>query len=157
MPTPRGTGALGASGMPDITFGKKDIDPVVDKTVQALAGKMGIKAADLPPEITKAVRSAAEAAMKARAKVVIQRDVDLAVKSTMLQGMKPLDLLDARVIAAKDGIGHIAQDKNVDAVLADTATLLRKKYTALVKAGFNEQQAFDLVLAEVQGRASRNR
>ena len=148
---------MGASGLPDIVFGKKDIDPVVDKAVQALAGKMGIKASDMPLDVKDAVRAAAEAAMKARTKVVIQRDVDLAVKSTLLQGMKPLDLLDARVVAAKDGIGHIAQNNNVDSVLADTATLLRKKYTALVKAGFDDQQAFDLVLAEVQGRASRNR
>ena len=62
-----------------------------------------------------------------------------------------------RVGAARDGIAHIVQDAKVDAVLTDTAKLLWKKYQVLKAAGFSDTQAFDLVLAEVQGRSSRNR
>ena len=147
----------GIGSIPDINFSQSDITNVVKDAAKSLADKMGIPVNKLSVEVMEAIKTASTSAMNTRTKALIQRDVDLAVKGTILQGVKPLDMLDVRVQAARDGIAHIAQDAKVDAVLTDTANLLWKKLQALKTAGFTETQAFDLVLAEVQGRASRNR
>jgi hypothetical protein len=118
---------------------------------------MGVREGDLPNSVKTAIKTATQNALNARSKAVIQQDVDSVVKDKVLGGVKPLDLLDARMQAAKQGIAHISADAKVDAVLTDTAKLLWKKYNALKNAGFTEDQAFNLLLGEVQGRASRNR
>lgn len=159
MPAPKQPSKplMGLASLPDIKFQKTEIDSVVGEAAKSVAGKMGIAVDKLPDQVMEAIKTAATSAMNTRTKALIQRDVDMAVKETVLQGVKPLDMLDARVNAAKEGIAHITQDAKVDAVLADTAKLLWKKFQALKTAGFTDPQAFDLVLAEVQGRASRNR
>ena len=159
MPTPKPTSRplTGIASLPDLKFQKIQIDPVVSEAQNTVAKKMGIPVAQLSKEVTDAINTATASAMNLRTKTIIQRDVDSAVKGALLQGAKPLDMLDARVSAAKDGIGHIVADAKVGQVLADTAKLLYKKFDALKNAGFTDTQAFDLVLAEVQGRSSRNR
>jgi hypothetical protein len=141
----------------EIKFQKKDIDLVVNEATKTVANKMGIPTANLSKEIQDAITIAAENAMSVRAKTLIQRDVDTAVKGVVLQGVKPLDLLDARVGAAKAGMDHIIQNKNVSDVLSQTASLLWQKYNAFTKVGFSTDQAFALLIAEVKGRASRER
>ena len=159
MPTPKKTTRplTGLASLPDIKFQKTEIDSVVDEASKSLASKMGISVNKLPSDVVDAIKTATSSAMNIRTKALIQRDVDAVVKDTVLQGVKPLDMLDARVNAAKEGIAHISQNVQVDAVLSDTAKLLWKKYLALKTAGFTDTQAFDLVLAEVKGRSSRNR
>jgi len=157
-PTRRTTMPIsGIAGLPDMKFNKQEVDAVVAEATKSVAKKMGVRADKLPSKVKAAIKTAATKALNTRAKAVIQRDVDAAVKEKVLAGAKPLDLLDARMDAAKKGIAHIATDAKVEAVLGDTAKLLWKKYNALKTAGFSETQAFDLLLAEVQGRASRNR
>lgn len=140
-----------------IKFPKSDIDAVVTEAAKTVADRMGIPVSKLPAEVMEAIKSASPAALSARTQTLIQRDVESAVKETVLSGVKPVDMLDARVAAARTGIQHLAANAEVDAVLADTATLLWKKFQALKTAGFTETQAYDLLLAEVQGRSSRSR
>lgn len=147
----------GLASLPDIKFKQADVDGVVAEAKKAVAASMGVAPDKLPAEIVAAITTSASSAMNTRTKALIQRNVDTTVKETVLKGVKPLDMLDARVQAAKEGIAHITQDAKVDAVLADTAKLLWKKYNSLKTAGFTDTQAFDLVLAEIQGRAARNR
>lgn len=147
----------GLASLPDIKFTQREVDAVVTNTTKSVADKMGITVAKLPTDIKTAIRKSAISALNIRTKAIIQRDTDTVVKNKVLTGVKPLDLLDARMKAAKVGIGHIAADTKVEAVLADTAKLLWKKFKALINAGFSNTQAFDLLLAEVQGRASRSR
>lgn len=157
-PRPRRTRPVaGLASLPDIKFTAQQVNAVVGEASKAVADKMGITVSQLPTNVQTAIKTATESAMNVRTKAVIQRDVDFAVKSTILKGAKPIDMLDARVKAAKEGIAHIAADTKVTAVLTDTANLLWKKLTALKQAGFSDTQAFDLLLAEIQGRASRNR
>lgn len=148
---------MGSGGIPDISFSKKELDEVVSEAAKTVAAKMGVPVNSLSKEVMEAISEASNSAMNLRTKALIQRDVDLAVKGTVLKGARPIDMLDARVQAARDGISHITQDAKVDAVLADTAKLLWKKYQAFKTAGFSDTQAYDLLLAEVQGRASRNK
>lgn len=147
----------GVASLPDIQFTQQELDTVVANATQSVAEKMGKTPAQLSADMKSAIKTAATSALNVRAKTIIQRDVDSAVKDTVLAGAKPLDLLDARMAAAKQGIGHIAADAKVAAILDDTAKLLWKKYQALKNNGFSESQSFDLLLAEVQGRASRIR
>lgn len=155
MPAPRPI--TGLASLPDIKFTQAETDNVVNEAAKSVAGKMGIPVNQLSKDVMEAIRTSALSAMNVRTKALIQRDVDKSVKETVLQGVKPLEMLDARLVAAKEGIGQILKDKKVEVILADTAELLWKKFLALKKAGFTDTQAFDLVLAEVQGRASRNR
>jgi hypothetical protein len=148
---------VGLASLPDIKFKQADVDQVVAEAKKTVAASMGLAPDKLPAEVVDAIKASTSSAMNTRTKALIQRNVDTTVKGTVLKGVKPLDMLDARVQAARDGIAHITQDAKVDAVLADTAKLLWKKYSALKAAGFTDAQAFDLVLAEVEGRAARNR
>jgi len=141
--------------LPSIVLNKKEIDTIVASATKSVAQKMGVKEDQLPASVKTAIKTATTNAIETRTKAIIQRDVDKSVKDTILKGVSPLDMLDTRVIAAKEGIAHIRTDPNVDSVLQDTSTLLWKKFNALKTAGFSETQAFDLLLAEVQGRASR--
>jgi hypothetical protein len=62
--------------------------------------------------------------------------------------------LNNRFIAAKAGIQHVRDNRtDVDALLADAAALIYRKFKALTDAGFSEDQAFQLVLAEVKARS----
>ena len=140
-----------------IKFTQQEMDALIADATASVAKKMGTTASKLPADIKTAIKAATASALDTRAKALIHRDVDSVVKEKVLAGSKPIDMLDARMQAAKDGIAHIAGDAKVEAVLSDTARLLWKKYNALKTAGFSESQAFDLLLAEAQGRASRNR
>ena len=163
MPTPRRRTpstpqpSVGAAALPNITFSTAEVNALVSDATKSVAKKMGVRERDLPSSVKNAIKTATQNALNARSKAVIQRDVDSVVKDKVLGGVKPLDLLDARMQAAKQGIAHISADAKVDAVLKDTAKLLWKKYNALISAGFTEDQAFSLLLGEVQGRASRNK
>ncbi len=148
---------VGLASLPDIQFRKNEVDDVVNEAAKSVAANMGIAPEKLPAAVVEAIKTSTVNAMNTRTKALIQRDVDTTVKETVLKGVRPLDMLDARVQAAREGIAHISQDAKVEAVLGDTAKLLWKKFVALKTAGFTETQAFDLVLAEVQGRAARNR
>jgi H2-forming N5,N10-methylenetetrahydromethanopterin dehydrogenase-like enzyme len=134
---------------------EKEIQAIVDAAIKSLADKMGINPASIPANIKKAIRDAVLTALSTRLNTLIQRDADTAVKDHILVGAKPLDMLDNRVSAARDAIAHIVADSRVNAVLADTANLLYKKFQALRTAGFSETQAFEILLAEIQGGASK--
>ncbi len=159
MPSPKAQvkPAVGLASLPNIELEKTDVDGIVASATKSVASSMGIRPEQLPSTVVDAIKVSAATGISTRTKALIQRNVDSSVKDAVLKGAKPLEMLDARVQAASDGIAHIVQDGKVDAVLADTAKLLWKKYAALKTAGFTDTQAFDLVLAEVQGRAGRNR
>ena len=147
----------GLASLPDIKFTQEEVGAVVTSATKSVADKMGTTVDKLPSNMKSAIKTAATSALNVRTKAIIQRDVDAAVKDKVLAGAKPIDLLDNRMKAAKQGIHFIAGDTKVEKILEDTAKLLWKKFKALTGAGFNDTQAFDLLLAEVQGRASRNR
>lgn len=138
----------------NIILKKPELQAIVDKATKVVADHMGVAPANLPDSVKAAINTATATAIDARTKTLIQRNVDSAVKDQLMKGAQPLQQLDLRVSAARDGIAHIVADSKIDAVLADTAKLLWKKFSALKIAGFNETQAFNLLLAEVQGRAS---
>lgn len=153
--TPKPSTCIAA--LPDIKFTKKQVDSIVHHAIRSVAFKMGTTANKLPADVKTAIKTATTSALNVRAQAVIQRDVDAAVNDTILADVKPIDILDYCIKVAQDGISHIATDDKVAAVFDHTAKLLWKKFQALTTAGFSTDQAFDLILAEVQGRASRSK
>jgi hypothetical protein len=137
--------------------GKNEVESAVNIAQSAVARKMGVSVSQLSPEIVKNIDSAVKSSLDARMQTLIHHDAEKAVKETVLAGTQPLEALDSRISAAQAGVRFVSTDAKVEAVLDDTAHLLWKKYQALIKAGFSEQQSFDLLLAEVTGRASRNK
>jgi len=157
MPTPKTKPRIGAAALPDIKFSQREVQLAVDEASRAVAGKMGVAVNALPAGISEAIKTATVTSFNSRAKSLILRDADSAVKSQLLRGASPMDMLGNRLRAAKDGIAHIAADGQVRDILNDTAKLLFDKLTALKTAGFTDEQAFNLLLAEVSGRAGRSR
>jgi hypothetical protein len=139
----------------NITLTPQELEAITKRATKTVADSMGLAPASIPDSVKKAIATATTTAISARANTLIQRNVDAAVKDQLLKGAQPLKQLDARVSAARDGIAHVVADAKVDAVLADTAKLLFKKFSAFRVAGFDDTQAFNLLLAEVQGRAAR--
>jgi len=154
---PRPGPVTGVARLPRIEFRQREIDAIVADATKSVAKKMGVRENQLPTSVKNAIKTATTTALNIRAKAVIQRDVDAAVKAKLLSGVTPLGMLGDRMKAAKDGLHVISTDPSVEEVLKDTAVLLWKKFAALKTAGFSPSQAFDLLHAEVQGRASRNR
>jgi hypothetical protein len=140
---------------PSIRFNPTDTEKVVKAALESLAKKLNVPIAQLPPDIKSTVEAVAQSTLDARAKTIIGKDVDGAVKSELLRGVKPLDMLTERMQAAQTGIAHIAGDANVDSILADTAKLLKKKFDALHAVGFTDEQSFSLLLAETTARSGR--
>jgi hypothetical protein len=155
-----GTGSTPLGDTPratQISLKAEEVSSIREQALQSIAGKMNLKVSDLPKSITSAVDEAVQTVMDTRAKALIQRDVDSAVKSRMMVGVDAAKQLGARMQAASQGLSIISQDASVDKVLRDTAKLLWKKFDCLKTAGFTEEQAFSLLQAEVAGRAGRSR
>ncbi len=138
-----------------IKFTPGELAAATQAAEKEVAKKMGIDPGKLSASVKAAVKAATAKAMSNRATTLIQRDADAVVKDTLLAGAKPLNLLDARMSAAKAGIHHVAGSSDVEGILQETATLLWKKFGALKSVGFTDEQAFELVLAEVSARAAR--
>jgi hypothetical protein len=148
---------VGGIAMPAITFSQQELKQAVDASNVAVAKSLGTTVDKLSPSIKKAVLATTKEAMANRTRTLVKRNVDSSVKQTVLAGTSPLDMLGARMSAARDGVKEVASNNDVDAILNDTAQLLFKKFNALKNAGFTEDQSFSLVLAEVSGRSARNR
>jgi hypothetical protein len=139
------------------SLNKKEIETALKNAKNAVAKKMGIPVAQLSSDVIQNIDSAVKDSLSSRMNSMIRHDADRAVKETVLAGAQPLEMLDSRITAAQAGVRFVSTDAKVEAVLDDTAKLLWKKYQALIKAGFTDAQAFELILAEVAGRSSRNK
>lgn len=157
MPNPIKNPKIPVTGKKLINLNKKEVNSAIVSTQNAIAKQMGTTAAKLPADVNTNIELAVKNALDSRVNYLIQRDADKAVKDTVLAGAKPLELLDSRISAAQAGVRFVTGDAKVEAVLEDTAKLLWKKYQALKKAGFTDDQSYELLLAEVTGRASRNK
>jgi hypothetical protein len=63
-----------------------------------------------------------------------------------------LSRFDDKLQLAASSIGHIGQSNDVDAVLKNRAELLAKKKKALVTAGFSDDEAMEIILADIAAR-----
>jgi chemotaxis regulatin CheY-phosphate phosphatase CheZ len=108
----------------------------------------------LPPDIVQAITSASKEAASRATTRNLEREAS-SVARTFFQVDKIDALIGNRLKAAKDGMASVTNSPDLGTIIAENAKLLRRKWQALVDAGFKEEQAFELIRAEVEGKAAR--
>ena len=107
-----------------------------------VAQDLGVRVTDLSPDLKKAVKASVDKQFKAN---VENRGVNSAVsnalrKDAMGPALQNLNAVQAATIAMPE----------LGVALSKNAELLFKTYRAFVDAGFPEEQAFQIVLTQVQ-------
>ena len=107
-----------------------------------VAQDLGVRVTDLSPDLKKAVKASVDKQFKAN---VENRGVNSAVsnalrKDAMGPALQNLNAVQAATIAMPE----------LGVALSKNAELLFKTYRAFVDAGFSEEQAFQIVLTQVQ-------
>lgn len=108
----------------------------------------------LSAEITKAIADASkEAAERATGRNLQVEASKIAKNFYRLENVD--QRLDRNLKHAKDSVMKVAGSADLDEILAENAKMLRKKWQALVTAGFTQDESFQLIKAEVEGKAMR--
>jgi hypothetical protein len=143
----------GDAGEPAITLGAVSVQSVEEnlrKDVEArVKSQLGLEG-ELPADVKEAIDSAS----KASAAKAVQLSVAQAAEDgarAINRGAK-LDLFDDKIKIAADSIVHIGASSEVDQVLQQRAELLAKKRKALVTAGFSDEEAMQILLADIAAR-----
>jgi hypothetical protein len=134
---------------------KKLSNKIKSQLTKEYRKRLGIGPRDpLPDDIKKGINSAAKTA----AQRATQRNLEseaLKVAKGFYQPFSISELIADKLGQAKKGVSLVAQSADLNEILKENATMLRKKWQALVNAGFQADEAFQLILAEVQGKAAR--
>jgi hypothetical protein len=108
-------------------------------------------AGDVPAEVKEVIDTATKVAAARSLELTVARATEEATR-TVSRG-SVLERFDSKIKEAAAGIAHIGQSNEVDQVLKQRAELLAKKKQALVTAGFTDDQAMEIVLADIAARA----
>jgi hypothetical protein len=114
--------------------------------------KLGV--AVLPQE----VQSGIDVAARLGAQRATQRNLEVEASKIGRSFYQPTSinqLIASKLTQAKDGVKLVSQSVDLNEILVENAKMLRKKWQALVDAGFTEAQSFELIKAEVEGKAAR--
>lgn len=82
----------------------------VNAAEASVSAKLGISQAQLPQAAKDAIRFATDSAIISRSWVIVQRDVEAALKSVVYPSARPMEILGDRMAAARQGVQAIAQD-----------------------------------------------
>lgn len=132
-----------------------DLAAATKEISNSVAKALGVNV--LSQSVYEAVKLSTEKTLQSRTKTIIQQETDQKVKEILSKGIDPLSRISTRLGDASKGLTHITQNPDVDKVLQETAKLLFKKFSFLKAAGFTDQQAFDLVKAELESQSGRPR
>lgn len=126
------------------------VEDSLRKDVEAkVKSQLGLQG-ELPADVKEAIDSVSKAsAAKAVQLSVVQAAQDSA--RDISRGAR-LDLFDDKIKVAADSIRHIGASSDVDEVLTQRAQLLAKKKQALVAAGFSDEEAMQILLADISAR-----
>ncbi len=134
--------------------------PVADKieadvttaVEEMMRSRLGIRPSEgLPPEVSALARSAAETAAAKATELAVVQEAEEAAK-TVVRG-DVLKRFDSKIDLAAQGMNHIAGSQDVEDILKNRAELLAKKKKALVDAGFTDDEAMQIVLADITARS----
>jgi hypothetical protein len=107
-----------------------------------------------------AIPSDLQGAIDVASKAAAQQSVELAVTVAAEESARAVSRADTfarfsdKVRFAVDGIKVIDDSNEVTEVLKKRASLLAKKKKALVDAGFSDEEAMDILLADIAARGS---
>lgn len=151
MPTsnrPRVSAPSIAAPTPRVKKLESDISKAVTAKIRSRLGVTGNR--KLPADVQELINSAATVAAESTLETAVIRDVQEA--SNDLARGSVLDRFDSKVADARVGLDHIASSNDVEKILKRRAEMLAAKKEALENAGFSEEQAMDIVLADIAAR-----
>lgn len=144
--------------------GRVDLSPVITRRVQvdavedtiredmvsSVKARLGLRG-DLPAEVNEVVKTAASAAAASAVELTV---ADAAQQAARDVGRASITTrFDDKIKVAADSLTHISQSDQVEEVLRKRSELLAKKRDSLVAAGFSNEEAMQIVLADIAARA----
>lgn len=129
----------------------KSVEDAIRKDVETTVKRQLSVEGALPADVKEIVDSAARAAAATSIELAVTRATEEAARDV---GRKTLlDRFDDKIKVAAGSLRHIGQSGDVDEVLKRRSELLAKKRAALVAAGFANDEAMQIVLADIAARA----
>lgn len=129
----------------------KKIEDSIRKDVTNQVGTQLGLAGALPAEVGKVIEAATKAAAAKSVELTIAQVTEDAARNVTRGSV--LDRFDGKIKVAAESIDHISASSDVDQVLKKRAELLAKKRKALVDAGFSNDEAMKILLADVNSRS----
>jgi hypothetical protein len=121
------------------------------RAAEKMRKRLGLSPTDpLPREVTDVIRRQAEAATGNAVELGASRDTQAVARE--YGRMVLAEDFQTKLAAARNGIQIIGKSTDVDAILAERATMLWKKREALIKAGFPAAEAMQILLADLAAR-----
>lgn len=157
MPRPprRRPGTISSPVLPHTAVTPKQLS---DKIKNRLVGdyKKRLNVRKLPTDVMDGIISAAKEAAQRSTKRNLEVEATKIAK-TFYQDVPVHELVVEKLKQAEIGVKAVSQSPNLDAILKENAAMIRMKWMALKDAGFSEDEAFQLIKAEVEGKAARSR
>lgn len=142
-------GVLGPLGPRPIRV--ESIESALRRSVEADVKKsLGITGA-VPQEVKEIIATASTSAASKSVELAVARATEQAAADIGRQNV--LTRFDDKIKVAADSMVHISQSNEVDEVLKRRADLLAKKRDALVTAGFTNEEAMQILLADIAAKA----
>lgn len=128
------------------------VQPVEDKIRTAMADKLRdqLGVASLPAEMDQAIATAAASTAQQVVELGLAQVADQAARDVGRPSL--LTRFDDKLNLAATSIGHLTQSDDVERVLRNRAELLAKKKGSLVTAGFSDDEAMQIILADIAAR-----
>lgn len=127
------------------------VENAIRKDIEATVRKRLSLAGTLPADLKELADSAARAAAATSVELAVTHAAEEAARDI---GRATLfDRFDEKIKVAAGSLSHIGQSNDVDAVLKSRSELLAKKRNALVEAGFSNDEAMQILLADIAARA----
>lgn len=157
MPRPprRRPGTISSPVLPHFTVTPKQLsDKIKNRLVDDYKKRLNVRR--LPTDVMDGIISAAKEAAQRSTKRNLEVEATKIAK-TFYQDVDITQLIGTKLKQASVGVSLVSQSADLDSILKENAQMIRKKWKALNDAGFSKDEAFQLIKAEVEGKAARSR
>jgi hypothetical protein len=129
----------------------RPVENAIKRDVESAVRKQLKISGTLPADVKDIVATASEAAASRSVELAVARAAEEAARDVGRANIKTR--FDDKIAIAADSLKHISQSNEVDEVLQRRSELLAKKRASLVGVGFSEEQAMQILLADIAARA----
>jgi hypothetical protein len=153
MPPPRRElrGTIGATGITPRPVVVRSVENEIQRNVEdAVKSQLGLSG-NLPADLREIVATAAQTAAATGVELAVARAAEEASRDIGRKNVT--SRFDDKIKVAAESLTHISQSSEVDEVLQRRSELLAKKRASLVAAGFSNDEAMQIVLADIAARS----
>lgn len=122
---------------------------IQNKVLREIAQNMGIGVGAIPADVKKVVTEQVKESLNNNIRSLTHEFVNREVKGKLTQSLDVMSTMDNRLKGALKGITHVSASQDVGKIMTENAKLLRKKFDALVQEGFSNEQAFEILIADL--------